>query len=310
MEIYLEPYDVALRQLPATLDRTTELISDNSQQKQALLRLRQLIDGKIAELRATVEERKAGRATAALAIVNTGQGRLALGEIRDFLTAMEAEENRLLTVRQADEETSGTLLRWGVGVSFLLVSVLGALIGYFTRRSFAEVTAARDRLVVANAELLEQVQAREQAESQLRQSQKMEAIGQLSGGIAHDFNNMLGVIGGALDLMQRSASGTAISASSALEAATQASERAAGLTHRLLAFARQQPLAPESVNANKLIASMSDLLRSTLGEHLQIEYFAWRRPGYGSRTRMPISSKARFSISPSTRATRCRAAAS
>jgi signal transduction histidine kinase len=120
------------------------------------------------------------------------------------------------------------------------------------------------------AEALTLVQRAESGQ-QLRQSQKMEAIGQLSGGIAHDFNNMLGVIAGALDLMQRRISKGDFGIERFMEAATKATERAAGLTHRLLAFARQQPLVPEPVNANRLIANMSDLLRSTLGEHIQIE---------------------------------------
>jgi CheY-like chemotaxis protein len=79
------------------------------------------------------------------------------------------------------------------------------------------------------------------------------------------------VIAGALDLMQRRIRNGDFAVERFLEMATRGTERAAGLTHRLLAFARQQPLAPEPVNANKLIAGMSDLLRSTLGEHIAIE---------------------------------------
>jgi signal transduction histidine kinase len=268
---YLAPYDAAVRQMPETLDRAVALVSDNPQQQQALGQLRALIDDKLEELRSTVEARKADRAEAALAIVNSDEGRRSMDEIRALLTTMEAEENRLLADRQASAGTSSTLLRWGAGASFALVCVLGALIGYFTRHSFTEVAAARDRLMVANGELVEQVRRREQVESQLRQSQKMEAIGQLSGGIAHDCNNMLGVITGALDLMQRRIRMGDFGIERFMEAAIKATERAAGLTHRLLAFARQQPLVPEPINANKLIGNMSDLLRSTLGEHIRIE---------------------------------------
>jgi signal transduction histidine kinase len=271
---YLDSYDAAVRQMPETLDRAVALVSDNPQQQQALGRVRALIDDKLAELRRTVEARKADRAEAALAIVNSGEGRRTMDEVRALLATMEAEENRLLADRQASAVTSSTLLRWGVGASFALVCVLGALVGYFTRHSFAQVAAARDRLIVANAELIEQVRRREQVEGQLRQSQKMEAIGQLSGGIAHDFNNMLGVITGALDLMQRRIRTGDFGIERFMEAAIKATERAAGLTHRLLAFARQQPLAPEPINANKLIGNMSDLLRSTLGEHIRIETVA------------------------------------
>jgi CheY-like chemotaxis protein len=102
----------------------------------------------------------------------------------------------------------------------------------------------------------------------------MEALGQLTGGIAHDFNNMLGVIMGAHDLISRRVVKGDFNIARFLDAATNATERAAILTQRLLAFARQQPLAPQPVDANKMIANMSDLLHSTLGEQIRIETVA------------------------------------
>lgn len=112
---------------------------------------------------------------------------------------------------------------------------------------------------------------RRQLEEQLRQSQKMEAVGQLTGGLAHDFNNMLtGVIGG-IDLARRRiGSGRAEEAIHYLEAATQAAQRAASLTHRLLAFSRRQTLDPRTIDVNALLTSMEDLLRRTLGEQIQL----------------------------------------
>ncbi len=88
----------------------------------------------------------------------------------------------------------------------------------------------------------------------------MEAIGQLSGGIAHDFNNMLGVISGSLELIKRRIDKGDYGIDRYMDAAMQGTKRAAALTHRLLAFARQQPLAPEPVDANKMIGTMSELL--------------------------------------------------
>ena len=109
------------------------------------------------------------------------------------------------------------------------------------------------------------------AQEALRQSQKMEAVGQLTGGIAHDFNNMLAVVIGSLELLGRRLSDGDPRAQRYIDAATDASKRAALLTQRLLAFSRQQPLEPEAVDANKLVSGMSDLLRHSLGADVQLE---------------------------------------
>jgi len=118
----------------------------------------------------------------------------------------------------------------------------------------------------------EAARALARAEDQLRQSQKMEAIGQLTGGIAHDFNNLLAGIIGSLELMQRRiATGRLDSLDRYSSMAITSAQRAAGLTQRLLAFARRQPLDPKRVEANRLVASMEDLLRRTLGPAVDLE---------------------------------------
>ncbi|PTS81564.1 hybrid sensor histidine kinase/response regulator [Sphingomonas sp. HMWF008] len=109
------------------------------------------------------------------------------------------------------------------------------------------------------------------AQEALRQSQKMEAVGQLTGGIAHDFNNMLAVVMGSLELLGRRMPEGDARAQRYIDAATDAARRAALLTQRLLAFSRQQPLQPEAIDANKLVAGMSDLLRHSLGADVQLE---------------------------------------
>lgn len=111
-----------------------------------------------------------------------------------------------------------------------------------------------------------------QTEEALRQSQKMEAVGQLTGGIAHDFNNLLTGIMGSLDLMKRRIeSGRTGDLDRLMEAALASAGKAASLTHRLLAFARRQSLDASSVDANALIASMEELLHRTLGEQVQLQ---------------------------------------
>jgi signal transduction histidine kinase/CheY-like chemotaxis protein len=270
-DIYLQPYQRAISELPAMLDSTQKMVRDNPQQLQNLPQLRQLITDKLDELRSTIDAYKAGNSAAALAVVNNDTGYRLMQEIRQLIEAMQAEEDRLLAARQSTAARSGMLLQAGVAIAFLLICGIGLMVARFTRESFATQTAASDRLATTNQQLLEQISRREAAESQLRQSQKMEALGQLTGGIAHDFNNMLGVIMGANDLVKRRIEKGDFGIQRFLDAAAAAADRAATLTQRLLAFSRQQPLSPQPLDANTMIVNMSGLLRSTLGEQIQIE---------------------------------------
>jgi PAS domain S-box-containing protein len=174
------------------------------------------------------------------------------GRFRPFLT-------RIVPVR----DQQGRITRW-----------------FGTNTDIADQQAAQDTLRHLN-EVLErrvaaEVRQRMAAEEALRHAQKMEAIGQLTGGIAHDFNNILHVILGNLDALRRAAgadlTGLAIGEFERLVAnATRGAERAATLTQRLLAFGRRQPLNPAAIDVNRLAASMSELLRRTLGEAISIE---------------------------------------
>jgi CheY-like chemotaxis protein/nitrogen-specific signal transduction histidine kinase len=123
----------------------------------------------------------------------------------------------------------------------------------------------------ANQALKTEAAEREAAEAQLRQVQKMEAVGQLTGGIAHDFNNMLAVVVGGIDLGLRRLNGPRREVAMHLNNAMEGATRAAALTRRLLSFARSEPLLPERVDPNELIAGMSDLLDRTLGEQVRVE---------------------------------------
>jgi PAS domain S-box-containing protein len=108
-------------------------------------------------------------------------------------------------------------------------------------------------------------------DEQLRQSQKMELVGQLTGGVAHDFNNLLTIIMGSLELLERSLPNADPKTTRRIAAAMEGARRAAALTHRLLAFSRRQPLAPQTIDANRLLAGMSDMLHRTLGETIAID---------------------------------------
>ncbi|MEX0853180.1 MAG: PAS domain-containing protein [Bauldia sp.] len=117
--------------------------------------------------------------------------------------------------------------------------------------------------------LVEDITERRNMEDQLAQSQKMEAIGNLTGGMAHDFNNLLGVVIGNLDLLRGRRNADA-EADELVGEALDAALRGADLTRRLLAFARRQPLRPQRIAANELVASISKLLARTLGENIEI----------------------------------------
>src|SRR5262249_14864981 len=121
-----------------------------------------------------------------------------------------------------------------------------------------------------------EVARRTAVESALRQSQKMEAIGQLTGGVAHDFNNLLHVILANLDLIKEDLAsgdgpGQRQGVARLLDGTTRSAERAATLTRQLLAFARQQPLAPRPLDVNRLVSGMSQLLQRTLAETIRLE---------------------------------------
>jgi signal transduction histidine kinase len=151
-------------------------------------------------------------------------------------------------------------------------------------RSNLELARLRDEaqnaLLQANERLEQRVATemdnRAKAEESLRHAQKMEAIGHLTGGVAHDFNNLLTVIGGGVETLQRMLATIPLGASEPrvqrlLGMIAQGADRAATLTHRLLAFARRQTLDSRPVDANKLVAGMSELLRRTLGESVALE---------------------------------------
>jgi PAS domain S-box-containing protein len=125
--------------------------------------------------------------------------------------------------------------------------------------------------VVGFAKVTRDLTERRAIEEQLRQSQKMEAIGQLTGGVAHDFNNLLTVIVGNLETIWRHAPPEDGKLRRAIDQVTRGAQRAVTLTQQLLAFSRRQPLNPKPTDVNRLVAGMSDLVRRTIGENIAVE---------------------------------------
>ncbi len=165
-------------------------------------------------------------------------------------------------LRSVEREWRANLMTFGIvtGLASLALLALSLL---------AMQRAQREQMVFADYRA--EVARREEAEARLRQSQKMEAVGQLTGGVAHDFNNLLTVVTGSLDMLRRRMEDGSARDLRLIENALEGAKRAATLTSHLLAFSRQQPLDPKPLDPNRLVAGMSDLLRRTLNEAIGVE---------------------------------------
>jgi PAS domain S-box-containing protein len=190
------------------------------------------------------------------ALVGMSLSELIVEEDRDVLgTTLEklatTRTARLFEVRIRDRDGGSRQIAWNAVVADDVLQAVG--------RDVTAERQAQDALA--------------KTEEVLRQSQKMEALGQLTGGIAHDFNNLLTGIIGAMDIMKRRiASGRLQDVTTFMDAASASAHRAAALTHRLLAFARRQPLDPGPVDVNELIMGVEDLLRRSVGEQVTAEF--------------------------------------
>jgi PAS domain S-box-containing protein len=155
------------------------------------------------------------------------------------------------------------------------VAIDNARLSKAAHNEIADRVRAEEALRELNATLEQQVAERTEQlrknEQALRQSQKMEAVGQLTGGVAHDFNNLLQIIVGNLEVLRRTLPPNSGRQHRAVEQAMTGAKRAAALTQRLLAFARRQPLDPKPIDVNSLMSGMSDLLHRSLGETISVE---------------------------------------
>ena len=152
----------------------------------------------------------------------------------------------------------------------ILLVTMGALVIAVLSLSQAQLARRHQQLVTVNARLHEEMEERRKTEEALRQSHKMEAIGQLSGGIAHDFNNLIMIVKGNLRLLRRKLGEEQGPAGSYITSADEALDRAAYLTQRVLAFSRRQPLTPQRVHLSALAEGLSELLRHSVGEKVEI----------------------------------------
>ena len=276
------------------INRLRQVTRDNPQQAELAGRLRayyeqrgQLLSG--AALRTRYDQKING-----LAIFDKAGKVANRKELNDTLEQIVTIENSVLDARIKHATATLEQSNWAATLlmSFAVILVIGAaILGYGVIHAVAERRTARQdaeevalraeeledavaartaELRRANQALLAEAAERESAEAQLRQAQKMDAVGQLTGGIAHDFNNMLAVVIGGLELAKRRLTEGSGEAGRHIENAMEGASRAAALTRRLLAFARAEPLLPEAIAPDTLIAGMTDLLDRTLGERIKI----------------------------------------
>ncbi|HJT43655.1 MAG TPA: ATP-binding protein [Rhizomicrobium sp.] len=152
----------------------------------------------------------------------------------------------------------------------ILLVTMGALAIAVLTFAQAQLSRRAQQLVSINARLQEEMEERRKTEEALRQSHKMEAVGQLSGGIAHDFNNLIMIVKGNLRLLRRKLDNETGPTRTYIASADEALDRAASLTQRILAFSRRQPLTPQRVKLGALAQGLTELLRHSVGEKVEI----------------------------------------
>jgi signal transduction histidine kinase/CheY-like chemotaxis protein len=270
-DAYLDPYRAAVGRFDTEFDALRNDIGTNPAQAQPLETFRNLAKAKLDELGSTIAMYRAGSKQEAFEVIRTGTGKALMDRARETIGRMVDEENRVQSALNADLSEAASRLRIGIIGATAMFLALAVFAAWNSYGQMVRLVGSRDALRTANEKLVEEAARRERLAAQLRQSQKMEAIGQLTGGLAHDFNNMLSVIMGSLSLLKLRLSRGEGSLERYVDAAMEGAERAATLTHRLLAFSRQQPLVPQPIDVNKFVSGVSDLLRRTIGEQIHVE---------------------------------------
>jgi signal transduction histidine kinase/CheY-like chemotaxis protein len=260
---YFRLFQAAEADAPRLEARLRGFTADNPAVQRQIGQLHGAVAAQLGELDRTVDLLERDRPGEAIAAVRGHLLVNRLEAVRAASQAIDRGEVALLGAREALVTVRRTLLVGAVVLSLAASALLALVVIAVSRRHVAELARGR-------ADLADEMIRREASESQLRQLQKMEAVGQLTGGIAHDFNNMLAIVIGNLDMLGRRL-GDDEARRRLVDRALDGAQRAARLTQSLLAFSRQQPLSPRALDVNRTVAEMSQLLRGTLGEHIVIE---------------------------------------
>jgi signal transduction histidine kinase/ActR/RegA family two-component response regulator len=283
------------RQAGYLIDDLADQVHDDPTQSVRLQHLRELYTKRAAELGPPAQLASLKKGWAAISLFAIAGKSPTLRDIDQTLQAVANAESRLLDRRSsfaADQVERANDLSHLLSLVGALLALSVVALGWLVIVAMADRRVARESAEVesdraealqravgertaelreANLRLLAEAQTREQAETKLRQLQKMEAVGQLTGGIAHDFNNMLAVVLGGLEMAKRRVQEQAQEASRHIDSALEGANRAAALTRRLLSFARAEPLLPGAIAPGQLLRGMSDLLDRTLGERIEVQ---------------------------------------
>jgi signal transduction histidine kinase len=270
---YLAPYTDARNSLDRVFEALATQTANDPDQAARVKALRPLVETRLAIAQHTIDLNRAGQTDAARDLVISGQGKMAMDAIRTTIDQINDTERDTLMARQ---DAAAAARAWLLGLVIASLVAAVALAAFLARAAQLALAEERQRAAELGAEMA----LHRETQQTLRQAQKIEAVGQLTGGIAHDFNNLLTIIIGNLDTLKRRLADTTGQAdvvsfagvlAKPVDLALQGARNAAQLTHRLLAFSRRQALEPVRLDLNRLIADMSDLLRRTLGETINIE---------------------------------------
>ncbi len=256
-DTYLQSYDTAVAAFAGQFDDLKILAANDPGLQRSLASLRPVVQTRFDLLQEGIRLRRSEGLDAAVRHIQTNKGREAMLLVRAGIAQLQKVEadslrERVASARRLIQAASAAAT---TGILLVILSVGGWI---WNQRRDAR------RLAAETAE-------RQLAESKIRQMQKLEAVGQLTGGIAHDFNNMLSVIISGLSLIKRRLAAGNTDVLGLADATMDGANRAAMLTSRLMAFARQQPLEPQLVDANKLVAGMADMINRMLGEAIALE---------------------------------------
>ncbi len=275
--LYLDPYNEAVTEVGTRLVALRAASAPDPFLAEKADQLSSALSTRLRDLASTIDTYDISPPTA-IAVVRSGQGLSVTAGIRNIIAEMRQYQAKAqaasfsIYARAADRLQTAVAAGLAGAILFGIIAVLSARrnAAHLEEQSYLAAVRAAE-LEAKNEQLQDEIVSRQQAEGQLRQIQKMEAVGQLTGGMAHDFNNMLAVVMSAISLIRRKIGRGEYDIEKFLEGASDAAERSASLTRRLLAFSRQQALEPEVIEANQLVDGMMELLRRTIGENVHIE---------------------------------------